>query len=910
MFMTLSGAYSSFDNSYKQEKIDNIVVDKYATTTSVDSFYTSNETYNVTGLSGDALLESLAGLMQDEHTTYTTYDQIKTYTINTDTDPDNSDNIILLYTGQSVSGTWDGGTTWNREHVWPQSLSNGLYGTSGAGSDIHHIRPASQSYNSSRGNKPFADLDETASDVKEKGYGNYYNDTYWEPRDSVKGDIARILMYMYTHYSTEVSANTDFSKAGNLKITSIVYGGSNSDSSSWNLLMDWNELDPVDSFEQYRNEKCAQYTGTRNPYIDHPEFARMIWDSSYSGQGALLDDGSEDDGGEIESIQLSSSSMDLIVGSSKLLSVTYTPSNASNKYVTWQTSDANVATVTNGYVTGISEGNATIRATTDNGKEATCEVTVSSLSSGDEDEDTTNPTVKYTVESKNSVSSEGEAPSSSSAVYSQSYSTTHQITNGNNATLTLSGYQNVQITNVTLNMKSNKSQGSGTITIKAGTTSLYDSGEKTFQEISGAYSSTYTDVNITNLQEYVIKENEEVVIEINATINSLYIKSYSITYKIISESGSTDIPVTGVSLSATSLNMNVNETATISVTISPQDATYSEINWQSSDASVVKVENGVLTALKAGNATIKAIVNGIFAECEVIVTAPIITITSTTYYQMVTSSDELIEGDIYVIASYNNDYAMSTTQNKNNRGIVNINKTTDVYSYLYEDNTETSSIQELTLGINDGDYTFYTGTGYLTASGGTNKNYLTTSSSVDTTSKWEISIDSSGKASIITTDNSVSRNTIRYNSSSSIISCYASGQGDICLYRISDANKLIDEWLNMRNVSSNNFCDLLAANDASIISLINKYDNLDTFGQSIVQGCDDVTNSYGTCKIGDSIAFAKSYLAINGSSKVQYSNLMNKSNNEMVFLFIMMLMFATMGLYAYYAKKKYNCFKD
>lgn len=909
MFMALSGVYSSFDNSYKQGNIDNTLVNTY-TTTSIDSFYTSNDTYNVTGLSGDALLESLAGLMKTKHTTYTTYDQLRTYTINTDTDPDNSNNIILLYTGQSVSGTWDNGTTWNREHVWPQSLSNGLYGTSGAGSDIHHLRPSSQSYNSSRGNKPFADLDETASDVKEKGYGNYYNDTYWEPRDSVKGDIARILMYMYTHYSTEVSANTSFSKAGNLKITSVVYGGSTSASSSWNLLMGWNELDPVDSFEQYRNEKCAQYTGTRNPYVDHPEFARMIWDSSYSGQGALLDSGNGDDGGEIESIQLSSSNMNLTIGSSKLLSVTYTPSNASNKSVTWQTSNASVASVNNGYVTGISEGNATITATTPNGKKATCAVIVSSSSSGDEGEDTTNSTVKYTIESKNSVSSEGTAPSSSSATYSQSYNTAYQITKNNHATLTLSGYTNYEITGVVLNMKSNKSSGSGTITMTAGSTALYDSGDKTFDLISGAYSTTYKDVSISNIQSYVIKEGENVVIKITASANSLYIKSFAITYKLSSGSGSSDIPVTGISLSASSISMNVNETATITATISPETATEKEINWQSSDASVVRVENGVLTALKVGNATITASINNISAECSVVVTSSIITLESTTYYQMVKSNDELIEGDTYVIASYDKDYAMSTKQNKNNRGIVNVNKSTDVQSYLYEDNTVTDSIQEVTLGINNGDYILYTETGYLTASGGNSNNYLTSSTMITSSSKWEISIDSSGKASIITTDVNVSKDTIRYNASSSIISCYSSGQGDISLYRISDANKLIDKWTKMRNVSNNNFCNLLAANDASIISLINEYDNLDNFGKSIIQNTNDVTNSYGTCKISDSIAFAKSYLAINESSRAQNSGLLNKSNYETMFLFVIMLMFATMGLYAYYAKKKYNCFKD
>ena len=43
------------------------------------------------------------------------------------------------------------------------------------------------------------------------------------------------------------------------------------------MLLNWNSLDPVDDFEITRNEKTYDIQGNRNPFIDHPEFAWMIW---------------------------------------------------------------------------------------------------------------------------------------------------------------------------------------------------------------------------------------------------------------------------------------------------------------------------------------------------------------------------------------------------------------------------------------------------------------------------------------------------------------------------------------------------------------------------------------------------------------------------------------------------------
>lgn len=145
-------------------------------------------------------------------------------------------------------------------------------------------------------------------------------------------------------------------------------------------------------------------------------------------------------------------------------------------------------------------------------------------------------TAVYTISSTAAVTTSGTAPSGSSATYSQTFATAEQITSGNSATLTLSGYAGYKITSIVLNMKSNASAGSGTLSVVAGSTSIASvSPTAAFNTASwnGAYSPTF--VNITKTPTaYSIGIGENVVISIAATANSLYIHSYSITYAAVS----------------------------------------------------------------------------------------------------------------------------------------------------------------------------------------------------------------------------------------------------------------------------------------------------------------------------------------------------------------------------------------
>lgn len=166
-------------------------------------------------LTGTALKNALATKITTTHTNFLSYtpgiweaDKI------TDLDPNNSNNVLLIYgweNGSDASVTNDrsrdknnhGGNNgqWNREHTYAKSLGTPALvdgGTandpsSDAGEDAHHIRPADVQWNSTRGNLTYA-----------TGSGNSGNVAGgWYPGDEWKGDVARMMMYMYLRYGTQ-----------------------------------------------------------------------------------------------------------------------------------------------------------------------------------------------------------------------------------------------------------------------------------------------------------------------------------------------------------------------------------------------------------------------------------------------------------------------------------------------------------------------------------------------------------------------------------------------------------------------------------------------------------------------------------------------------------------------------------
>ncbi|WP_405296436.1 endonuclease [Algibacter sp. Ld11] len=236
---------------------------------------------------GIDLFNDLATETAAKHTQYLTYTPgIWEASKITDQDPDNLNNVLLIYgysdtdgnyvTDRTRSNTSTGGnqgTDWNREHTFPNSLASPKLESTGKNvppyADAHNLRPSDVRMNSNRGNLKYitnigADgnpITTTAANISGS----------WYPGDEWKGDAARIIMYMYLRYGTQC------------KPSFVANGETNAiDSNMINLLLEWNAQDPVSIVEDQRNAyhgdvNNAYGQGNRNPFIDNPYLATAIW---------------------------------------------------------------------------------------------------------------------------------------------------------------------------------------------------------------------------------------------------------------------------------------------------------------------------------------------------------------------------------------------------------------------------------------------------------------------------------------------------------------------------------------------------------------------------------------------------------------------------------------------------------
>ena len=221
--------------------------------------------------SGIALKVDLATRITSTHTNFLVYTPgVWEASKVTDVNPENNSEVLLIY-GYAASGEYsrtrgvndNGGSQgqWNREHVYPRSLGNPNLEFVGPGADAHHLRPADVNYNSQRSNTIFAEGSGDSGNVS----GGWY------PGDEWKGDVARMMMYMYVRYD-EVC------------LPSRVGNGSNASTPDdmIDLFLKWNVEDPVSDFERqrntYHNNTSNTYAqGNRNPFIDNAYLATRIW---------------------------------------------------------------------------------------------------------------------------------------------------------------------------------------------------------------------------------------------------------------------------------------------------------------------------------------------------------------------------------------------------------------------------------------------------------------------------------------------------------------------------------------------------------------------------------------------------------------------------------------------------------
>ena len=234
--------------------------------TRAEDYYTSGYGYSeLSALDSGAVFSKLRTLMTETHTYKSSYADSKNYADETDCEQ-GGDGITLLYTSVSVHFSdfiGSGSIGWNREHVWPKSL--GGFENSGAGADLHHIRPDDVTTNAKRGNLKYGNA-KNGNEVKGStlvsgALGGYSAGAYFEPLDNVKGDVARICLYVWVRYGAEYSKCSE--------ITNVF--------ESIDVLLEWCAADPVDTWEMGRNEVVAEIQGNRNVFIDYPEYAWLVF---------------------------------------------------------------------------------------------------------------------------------------------------------------------------------------------------------------------------------------------------------------------------------------------------------------------------------------------------------------------------------------------------------------------------------------------------------------------------------------------------------------------------------------------------------------------------------------------------------------------------------------------------------
>jgi uncharacterized protein YjdB len=314
----------------------------------------------------------------------------------------------------------------------------------------------------------------------------------------------------------------------------------------------------------------------------------------------------------ISGITLNKSSTTLLVGDSETLKVTISPSNATNKNITWKSSNPTIATVnSSGYVTAKSVGTATITASVGS-YQVTCQVTV-----------TYSFSLKGISLDKTNISIKEKATSQLNVIYNPSNATNKKVTwkssNTNVATVNQSGL----VTAI--------SKGTATITVVSQDGGYVATCEVTVQEISKKVTEIYLDKNELSLVsgetaelKATIKpdyaENKNVIWESSnesiATVENGIIKTISpgtIEIKAKSEDGNKEAickvtvtapPLQEITFSEIEKTVYLDSETILQVITKPANAVIENPIWTSSNETVATVENGKVHARKLGQTII------------------------------------------------------------------------------------------------------------------------------------------------------------------------------------------------------------------------------------------------------------------------------------------------------------------
>lgn len=390
----------------------------------------------------------------------------------------------------------------------------------------------------------------------------------------------------------------------------------------------------------------------------------------------------------VTGISLGKTAMTLTIGEAEKLTANITPANATNRIVAWSSNATNIATVSSdGTVTAIATGTAVVTATTvDGGKVAACNVTVNgaavpvtsvSLNKGAISiEVGGKETLTATVLPRDASNKNLKWSSSNTAVATVSGGTVTALTTGmttiavttddggKTASCTVSVVTKlVPVTGVSLN--------SSSLNLQVG-----NSGQLVATVSPG--NATNRSVNWSSLDMGVATVDE------NGKVTAVAPGSVKITAQTVDGSKTAtcnitvipvQIPVSGVSLNESSVNLPLDDAIRLTATVLPENATNKNITWSSSNTSVASVDsNGNITARAYGMATItvKTADGDKTATCNV--TVPKILVTSVSLNK--TAVSLFVGGSETLTATVlpNNAFNKSVTWSSNDTAIATVDQ--------------------------------------------------------------------------------------------------------------------------------------------------------------------------------------------------------------------------------------------
>lgn len=330
---------------------------------------------------------------------------------------------------------------------------------------------------------------------------------------------------------------------------------------------------------------------------------------------------------EITSLKLTKSTAEVRAGEKVELNTIITPNNATNQKITWTSSDPSVATVSYGTVTTLKAGTVTITATSNNGKTATCTITVlerlvpvtkvslsttfislyigqtEKISATVTPSDASNKTITWRSENTNiaTISSDGTIKAISVGTVEIS------ATSSNGKVAIMKVRVESGVTKITLN-KTNLNMNIGTTEKLVATITPNNAPDKSITWLS-------SDESVATVSNGIVSAKKAGTVTITA--KSVDGKVATCTVVV----NNPYIDVTNIKLNTSSETIRVGETVALVATISPSNATDKSVTWISSDSNIATVSNkGVVTGKKAGVVTITAkSVNGKVATSKITV---------------------------------------------------------------------------------------------------------------------------------------------------------------------------------------------------------------------------------------------------------------------------------------------------